>query len=177
MGSMNLRIWIMRWSLFTGSNPTLSAARSGSFAITTKLSVAKGEQIHLPFIISPEQVIDEAMEGIELVNKGDEKGLRERIQQDNYYRNFVALTRDMAPDGDKIRFVGFTSSRGEISLTRQRSKIEISPEVGKGKAEPTPLRLVGVLDYATARRKKDAIGLTGEDGQEYIITVQEGLDD
>ena len=157
--------------------PALSAARPGSFAITIKLAVVKGEQIPLPLIITADQVIDEVMAGIELINKGDEKGLRERIQQDNYYRNFVALTRDMAPDGDKIKLVGFTSLRGERSLTRQRSKIEISPEVVKGKAEPTPIRIVGILDYATARKRKDAIGLTAEDGQEYTITVQEGLDD
>lgn len=155
--------------------PALSAARPSSFAITIKLAVAKGEQI--PLLITAAQVIDEIMAGVELINNADEKGLRERIQQDNYYRNFIALTRDIAPDGEKISFVGFTSLRKAVSLTRQRSQIEISPEAEKGDVGRTPIRVEGILDYATARRHKEAIGLTTEDGKEYTIVVQEGLDD
>jgi hypothetical protein len=154
--------------------PALSAGRGGSFAITVKLGVAKGEQY--PLFITAAQVIDEIMAGVELINNADEKGLRERIQQDSYYRNFIALTRDLAPDGEKITFVGFTSSRNTVSLTRQRSQIELLPEVEKSDIERTPIRVEGILDYATAR-KKELFGLTTEDGKEYTVVVQEGLDD
>jgi hypothetical protein len=113
--------------------PTLSTARQGSFAITIRLGVAKGEQI--PLFLTPAKVIDEILTGIELINNSDEKALRERIQIDGYYRHFLVSTREIAPDGDKIRFVGFTSSKRTVSLTKQRNEIneiKITTESKKG---------------------------------------------
>jgi len=87
------------------------------------------------------------------------------------------MTREIAPDGDKINFVGFTSARRTVSLTRKRMEIEIPPEVEKSDVERTQIRVEGVLDYATARKQSEAIGLTTEEGDEYNIIVQEGLYD
>jgi hypothetical protein len=160
---------------FRPFTPALSTARQGSFAITIKLATVKDEQI--PMFVTAAQVIDEIMAGMELVNNDDERGLRDRIQEEVYCRNFIALTRDMAPDGEKVNFVGFTSPRKSVGLTRLRSQIEITPQREKeGEAERTPIRVEGVLDFATARRRQ-AIGLTTQDGKEYEIVVQEGLDD
>jgi hypothetical protein len=157
--------------------PALSETRAGSFAITIRLAVIKGEQIPLPLITSAEQVIEEVITGIELINNGDQRGLRERIPQDSYFRNFLALTRDMAPDGDRINFVGFSSLKKVVGLTRHRNRIEIAPQDFSGNVERTPIRVEGILDYASARRHKEAIGLTTEDGIAYKIVVQEGLED
>ena len=154
--------------------PALAAPRPGSFAITIKLAVAKGKQI--PMFITAAQVIDEIMAGVEFINNADEKRLHERIRQEVYYRNFIALTRDIAPDGEKISFVGFTSLRNSVGITRLRNQIKLLPEEKKGDVERTPITVEGLLDYATARRQ-EAIGLTTEEGKEYTIIVQEGLDD
>lgn len=160
---------------FRPFTPALSAARQGSFAITIRLATVKDEQI--PMFVTAAQVIDEIIAGMDLVNSADERALRDRIPEEVYCRNFIALTRDLAPDGEKVNFVGFTSPRKSVGFTRLRSQIEITPEREKeGEAERTPIRVEGVLDFATARRKQ-AIGLTTEDGTEYNIVVQEGLDD
>ncbi len=155
--------------------PALSAARPSSFAITIKLAVAKNEQI--PMFITAAQIIDEIITGIELINNADQKGLRERIQPDSYYRNFVALTRDMAPDGERITLVGFTSLRKAVGLTKQRGQIEIPSDAEEADAKRTPIQVEGILDYASGRKQQGAIGLTTEAGREYTILVQEGLDD
>jgi hypothetical protein len=127
--------------------------------------------------VTAAQVIDEIMTGIELINNSDEEGLRERIEQESYLRNFIALTRDMAPDGEKVNLVGFTSPRKSVGLTRLRGQIKISPQPQKGdEVERTPIRVEGLLDYATARAQ-EAIGLTTQDGKQYNVVVQEGLDD
>lgn len=158
--------------------PTLSTARPGSFAITIRLGVTEGDQI--PLFVTPANVIDEILTGIELINNSDEKGLLERIKIEGYYRHFLVSTRDIAPDGDKIRFVGFTSSKRAVSLTKQRneiSEIKITTEPGKREAEESAVKVEGLLDFASARKKKGAIGLTTKDGDEYNIIVEEGLDD
>ncbi len=158
--------------------PTLSTARPGSFAITIRLGVAKGEQ--KPLFLTAEKVIDEILTGIDLINKSDEMGLRERIKIEGYYRHFLVSTRDIAPDGDKIRFVGFTSSKRAVSLTKKRdeiSEIKITTESGKGETKESDIKVEGLLDFASARKKKGAIGLTTKDGDEYNIIVEEGLDD
>jgi hypothetical protein len=155
--------------------PVLSTAEQHSFAITIKLGVAKNESF--PLFVNASQVIDEVLSDIELVNNSEEHKLREKIQQTDYYQNFLAMTREIAPDGDKINFVGFTSARKAVSLTRKRMEIEIPPEVQKSDIERTQIRVEGVLDYATARKQSEAIGLTTEEGDEYNIIVQDGLDD
>ena len=158
--------------------PTLSTARPGSFAITIRLGIAEGEQ--KPLFLTAAQVIDEILTGIELIDKSDEKGLRDRIKLEGYYRHFLVSTRDIAPDGDKIRFVGFTSSKRAVSLTKPRneiSEIKITTKPGKDDTKEAAVKVEGLLDFASARKKKGAIGLTTKDGDEYNIIVQEGLDD
>jgi hypothetical protein len=155
--------------------PVLSTAEQHSFAITIKLGVAKNEPF--PLFVNASQVIDEVLINIELVNNSEENKLRKKIQQNDYYQNFLAMTLEIAPDGDKINFVGFISARRTVSLTRKRMEIEIPPEVEKSDVERTQIRVEGVLDYATARKQSEAIGLTTEECDEYNIIVQEGLDD
>lgn len=154
--------------------PALSAARQGSFAITIKLAVAQGEQIQL--LVTPAQVIDEIMTGVELINDSKEEQLQTRLKERGYYKNFVSLVKDIAPDGERITFVGLTSSTRAVSLIRQRKDIEIKPGEEPTEVEPTPITVEGILDYATAR-KQPAIGLTAEDGKQYDVIVGEGLED
>jgi hypothetical protein len=154
---------------------TLSTPRPGSFSIIIRLAVDDGEQ--LPLLLSPAEVIQEMLRGIELVNSGNDAILRESIPQEAYYRNFVALTKDIAPDGDRIRFVSFTGSSGITSLTRPRSQIEVLTEEDKETPQLALVEIAGVLDYASARKQKEAVGLTTDEGIEYTVFLHEGLDD
>ncbi len=163
--------------IYTPFTPALSVPREGSFAITFKLLRAKDQQLSL--FVTAAQVIDEIFEGIDLINREDEKSLRQRITNESYFRQFLSITRDMAPDGEKINFVGFTCPRKVVSLTRQRDKIELIPETKQPVTETKqyPITIKGILDYASARKQQNRIGLTTEANIEYFVNVQEGLED
>lgn len=156
--------------------PALSVPREGSFAITFKL-LREGDQ-QLSLFVDAAQVIDEVLNGIELINNQHEDSLRQHIHSDSYYRQFISLTKDTAPDGKKISFVGFTSSRRSVGLTRSKDHIDLLPDtpIVSRESERTPIKVTGVLDYASSR-DKDVIGLTAEDDKHYAILVEEGMDD
>ncbi len=58
------------------------------------------------------------------------------------YQNFLALTHNLAPDGDKINFVGLSSLRKTVCLTRLRSEIELC-SVSSGFE---PIKVEGILN-------------------------------
>lgn len=157
--------------------PALSVPRIGSFAVTIKLIHPEGRQ--LPLVPNAAQVIDELLNGIELINREDENSLKDLIQEERYYQNFVSLTRDIAPDGDKINLVGFTSNNRTVALTRKRAEISLVPtrntdESVESNRESIIIR--GILDYATVRQR-NVIGLTTDEGKEYDIRIEAGMDD
>jgi hypothetical protein len=152
--------------------PTLSAPREGSFAITIKLALVQGQ---MQFIVRAEQVIDELINGLELLNENRQEDLRAQIQNDLYYRNFVFLARDIAPDGKRINFVGFTSSRNRVGLTVPRHDIAPLPP-SEEETELDPIEVSGILDYATTRRER-RLGLTTDDDKSYFVKGEKGMED
>jgi hypothetical protein len=158
--------------------PALSIPRASSFAITIKLTVSHDEPV--PMFITASEVIDEVISCIDLVNSSSEHELRDRIRDDSYYRNFLALTRSLAPDGENIKLVGFTSLRNTVSLTRIHSQIEFAPEVERVPPSLLPridVRFHGIMDMASGKSGQESIGLTTDEGQEFTIIVEEGLED
>jgi len=155
--------------------PALSAMKAGSFIVTLKLGRSEGQH---SFLCSAAQVLNEILAGIELINNSEETRLRERIPEEAYYQHFITSTRELAPDGDKISLVGLITTRGTVSLTRQRRDItsEIVLEEVKGDVERKAVTIEGELDHATKRRG-NFVGLTTEDGQTRTLLVKEGMDD
>lgn len=156
--------------------PALGAARPGSFAITLRLGIDEAQQIS--YFVNAPQVIDEILTGIELINNFDEEGLMSLIDDEAYRLHFLSLTRDMAPDGDNISFVGFTSKGRAVGLTRARSSIELPKiEATEGDIERRPIEAEGILDIAIGRGKKNIIELNPEEGKPVKISVGEGMED
>ena len=86
----------------------LSAPRAASFAVTLRV----GRPMSLPFDDLNEPIVnlvDQLMDCLEAYNSGDAAGLQERIPDRAYYNNFVSLARDIAPDGQDVKLVGFTA--------------------------------------------------------------------
>jgi hypothetical protein len=57
----------------------------------------------------PEEVIDELMTCIALLQSEDTPNLKERFQEEAYLTSFLELSKLVAPDGDRVKLVGFTS--------------------------------------------------------------------
>jgi hypothetical protein len=153
--------------------PALSILhREGNFAITIKL-VATEHNLSMP---KPQSVIDEILTGIELINDFNEEALKEFIKAPGYYQNFLALTHNLAPDGEKIDFVGLSSLRKIVSLTRLSSEIELCSTQVDFEVERKPIKVEGILNYADSL-KPEVIGLTTQEKSNYKIFLGEGLDD
>jgi hypothetical protein len=147
----------------------------GSFIITFRLAIS--EQQQKPLFFDPAQIFDEIITGMEFINNSDNDKLKKLLKKDEYYQHFIAMSRNIVPDGDRVNLVGLTTKRKSICVTRKRHEIELTPKIDDKDDDNYEYKEVkGILDFAESR-KKDIIGLTTEDGYEHKILVAKGLDD
>jgi hypothetical protein len=161
--------------------PILSTPREGSFAVTVKLALPRKQYVQEQMLVSADKILEEVLYALSLIEEGRQADLQHRIQDPAYYRNFVSLTRDLAPDGQNIRHIGFTTLTEKITLSRSRPEISSLLQVDE-KTKLEPIEVTGLLDYANARRaKKKQLGLTvggeGEDKRSYIVEIEKGMED
>lgn len=155
--------------------PAISAATSGSYAFTIKLLYPIGKQMEL--IATPQIVINEILEGIDLINDSKEEKLKSLIDAEDYYTNFISLVKNIAPDGKRISLVGLASKKKTVSFKRTREEItSITTDITQNKAEESEVEYQGVVDYAIGRQK-EIVGLTTTDGNKISFSVKAGLDD
>jgi hypothetical protein len=162
----------------------VSVPRAASFAVTFK--VGRGEQLSLPGTSLAEEIIDEVIECLSLFTEKNEDKLREKIKQEDYYRNFVALARGIAPDGENVNLVGFTTlRRGEIrrvAMRPEKSEIQdqapvtLAPPKKAQELNPVKVQVTGFLKMADARKQgKDHIQLIAENNVEHTVVVPAGM--
>lgn len=153
---------------------------AGSFAIALKLAHAR-DQSSFPGMLGAEEIIGEFLDLIELANGDREDELRSRIPDSNYRQNFVGLGKRLAPDGRRIRQVGFTLVNGKtirtLAVTTPASRF-LSPRLETKGASRSVIEASGVLRYADATgTKNNRIRLDGSDGSSHEVLVPPGLMD
>ena len=159
--------------------PFISVPRAASFAVTLKFGHS-AHQLPFPGISYVTEVVDEFMELMYLVNSLEILEVEKRIQDPAYLRNFLALSRKIAPDGERIRQVGFTVSRNgaerSVELLTPRSRIPSSP-FDKSSSDTQELRSIrGTLRYADATRdNRNRIRLVDGGKIVHTIDVPEGM--
>jgi hypothetical protein len=159
----------------------VSVPRAASFAVTFKL----GRQLELPGFSIGEEVIDELLDCLEIFNRGDEAQLRERIDEEPYYRNFIGLARTIQPDGQRVGVVGFTAvRRGATRQVALTSAVENTPTLRprdidvkkrKSKKEPELVEVSGLLKMADSRKKVDEIQIIDPGDVRHAVIVPEGM--
>ena len=163
-------------SIQDGCRTFASVPRPGSFALSLKLGRPIG-QLSSPGMLDTDEIISEFMDLMDLVNRSRIDEIRERIPDPAYLRNFFGLAKKVAPDGERVRQVGFTAMQGgatrSISVTRPALHIPMpSPE------EPSSetVEISGVLRYADAiRGSGDQIKVVTEDGDQHSVEVPQGM--
>lgn len=166
-------------SILEGYSLYIAAPRPGSFAVTLRL----GRQMELPGFDLSNEVIDEILECFELLNKGEEERLKEKIPQEPYFQNFVGLAKRIAPDGDKVSMVGLTKVKGEtevrLALTRTQEQISSTGTLSTLKTGESGklVAVTGRLLLADARKAAGKIQLIETDGTAHNIVVPEGMMD
>ena len=164
----------------------ISTPRAASFAATMKLSSPIAEQSSHN-AIGAYEIFDEFMDLMDMINHSRVDEIRERIPNSQYLHNFLDLSKKIAPDGDRIRQVGFTTVRSghqrSVPLTRPAAEINLQPYVIRAPYQDVPyvsdilaeLLLTGVLLGAEVRRSNtDYIKVVDDDGQMHEIHVTKG---
>ena len=161
----------------------LSVPRAASFAVTLKLGQPSQQR---DFWADDETslVIDEVLDLFEAVQAGDVDELARRIPDRPYLRNFSALAKRIAPDGEEVYLVGLTSRRPgkvrRVALTRRRGEltklVSVARESTSQAIEDECVEVRGVLHYADEIGRSDGtIKLEDEDGLVHEILVPEGM--
>ncbi len=160
----------------------ITVPRAASFAVSFRLGQPT-EQMTLPDVkLFSTEVIDDLLSCMELFNSNDKEELSQRIKDEDYFQNFVGMARQMAPDGDDIKTVGFTSSFGgherKVQLTKTKSQDQIKAvrkETSIDRASEV-VRVIGRLKFADSRSAKSGkISVIDDDGRNHIIIVPIGM--
>ena len=165
-----------------GFRPLVSVPRVGSFAVTLKFgSPIYSTQKSVPDIAA---IIEEFVDLIESVNKFRVADIQEIIPNPDYQQNFFNLVKRIAPDGERIRQVGFTSNRRgsdyPVELTVPAAEIPIPTPVGPlvpAPVEPItePVEIRGVLRYVDARQDENYVIQIIDGRQSFKIFVPEDV--
>jgi hypothetical protein len=137
-------------------------------------------------LLQSSALIDEILSCLELFNANKENVLRSKIRDETYYRNFVGIAKNIAPDGKKINIVGFTSLRNgderKVQLTLPRGQVKFSiedqydEELSSYNKEKNRVSVTGRLEYADATKtEKQKIKLIDKKGILHHIIVPKGM--
>ena len=158
----------------------VSAPRTGSFAITMRIGQPT-EQLSFSGMVTTNAIVDEFMDVLELTELNKMPDLRERVPEPSYLRNFISLATKLAPDGEQIRQVGFTTVSGGneryLSIDTPAEEFPLPPigeDIQLANVEPEPVVIRGILLYA------DAIGhnlvrVVDHSGRRQPVEVPEGM--
>ena len=158
--------------------PYLSVPRAASFAVTIRFGQIPSQQV-LEGMNIQSVLIDDILSNIQLINEENYLKLNENIQDETYRNNFIALAKQLAPDGDRIKLVGFTTTKNSknitVTLTKPTNRIEpyTIPKKNKVTVIDEPVELEGVLSFADSKKSK--IKLTNNENTDFEIVVPNGL--
>ena len=157
-----------------GYQPLVSVPRSGSFAVTLKF----GNPSYSAWKPMPDTtaIIEEFVDLIELVNKFRIADIQDEIPDPEYQQNFFNLVKKIAPDGERIRQVGFTSNRRgsdyPVELTVPAAEIPV-PTYVEPIMEPVVVR--GTLRFADGMRGENNIIRIIDEKQSFTVLVPEHM--
>ncbi|MCI5164878.1 MAG: hypothetical protein D3903_02010 [Candidatus Electrothrix sp. GM3_4] len=109
--------------------------------------------------VEPSEVVDEILNCFELFEGDKKEELKNRFEDEVYHDNFVGLAKQMAPDGEDIKLVGFNSIRDgkerPVALRKKRKKIQEEYEINSSPDDLSPreVTLFGTLMHANTPLK------------------------
>lgn len=154
----------------------ISVPRAASFSVTLKVGVPS-EQSSLPGFNNSVEIIDEFMNLISLIDSNKLDDVKNIIEDDAYTRNFIALSKTIAPDGTNIKNVGFTTIRNGAN------KFAIISKTGKDIGNPViiseekkKVKIKGFLKFADATHGQSGlIKIVDSSNKSHQIRVPEGM--
>jgi len=163
-------------SIQEGCHLYVAAPRAASVSVTVRVGVPGGQLDLFGDAGRGVEAMDEVMTCIALANAGEMSELGTRIADDAYGRNFIGLTRSLAPDGREVSQVGLTS-RGPgglrtVSLTRTRRQIgSTEAREGGDRGEGATEEVLGKLLYADATHPSERVRIVPIEGRVGAVEV------
>ena len=158
----------------------VSVPRAASFAVSFRIG---GPQLELDLEGGgfPREVITNVFDCLDLLSAGRLDQLEERIPDEPYLRNFVGLAEQIAPDGDRIKRVGFTvtTALGErhVVLAPKHNRRHATAPVLKTLERGENVEVVGTLLEANAKStERGRIQVVDDQGKTHRITIPRGND-
>ena len=156
----------------------VSVPQEGSFAVTLKFGSLI--QPALPGMSDAVSVMDEFMQLIGLVNRSRDDTIQDLITDPAYLRNFFGLAKKIAPDGERVRQVAFTTIRDgsehPVALTRPADEIALPSATVPPDADAETVVLRGILCYADATRGTgNRIKVIDPESKTHLVQVPAGM--
>jgi len=156
----------------------VSASRRGSFAFTIRFGTSP--QLGIFDGDSNVDIVREMVELFNLVNTSNLEELEKRIPDEAYRRNFIAQSKELAPDGKRVKSVGITA-RNSHDLVRvrlePRSRLlstPSKPDLHKGEDLGKKVKFTGELKVADAYRK-NSIAIIEDNNKRINVNVPKGM--
>jgi hypothetical protein len=157
----------------------LTIPQSSVFAVNIGFGVNnKGT---FPSLDSQPFLIEDLLSNLALVNLDNMTQLYKSIPDEAYRNNFIALTKKLSPDGDRIKTVGLSAKIHDkpyaIKLSKPKSSYNFD-FMNKSKIEEDTtereVEIIGTLFFADSKKSK--IKLFDEySGKEYLVEVPKGI--
>jgi hypothetical protein len=132
-----------------------------SFAVIFQLGKPIQQLPLLANELEPQEVVDEVLLCLEYIQYDEVDELKKRIDNQEYYDNFVGLAKQIAPDGKEIKNVGFTVIRGgeDKPIQFKKNKREINSRFSRTPTEDSDdeletINLEGILTFANTPATK-----------------------
>lgn len=152
----------------------------GSFAIEMRLGDQRQPDLNgLPQSMDVGAVLNEVVECFKEFKEGDLDALRGRIRSSDYFDNFMALSRQLQPDGDKITAVELVGNLHKgikrVRVTTPRPKPERKKST-EGGDESEIVEITGILRFAEKRAEgKERVAVVDDRGDWHEIHVPAAL--
>ncbi len=162
----------------------VSALEPSSIAVVLKLGVSG--QMSLSTMGGFDTIFDRVMTNFHLLNRGDYALLQDHIADEEYYCNFVALAKEIAPDGDNVITVNFgalvNGQQRQVNFYRQQQEfgdVPLPDLLGSDNglyATDEVVSVRGILQYADSMAEHKTVKLRNtESGVTWSIIVPDAL--
>ena len=155
----------------------IGTPRYGSFAFS--VHIGQPDQMSFPGMAKAADVVHEIFDCFDVLESEGKGQLRQRVGSDAYYANFVSLAEKIGPDGDMVRFVGLTSTRGvESRHVKLESKLDFAaPATPDVVSVAEKIRVQGVLRWADATTNYETVRIVDADKKSHRVRIPPGVDD
>jgi hypothetical protein len=122
----------------------INAFAPSSFAVSFQIGRPDPQTTLFPELkeakqIEPTEIVDEIMSCYEIFEGKEPLKLKDKFKDEDYYQNFVGLAKQIAPDGNNVKLVGFTTIREgrekSVALRKSRKELRDSIKSIEGETE------------------------------------------